>query len=357
MDLSTPRALNAGLGRPLDAYRSVLVAGTNGKGSTCACLEALLVRAGVRVGVFTSPHLVSFRERIRVDGEDVSEAEVVDAAAAVLGVGETPSFFEAAWAMAAWVFRARGVEVAVWEVGLGGRLDATNVCDPRASAVVSVGLDHQHVLGETLEAIAAEKVAVFRAGRPAFTADTTGTVRALAPDVREVAAFEGALGLAGAHQRRNAGVAVELARALGVTVDPAALADVRWPGRCERIGDVVLDCAHNADAVDALLATLEAPLDVVFGATEGKDVGAMAARLEPWARSVTVVTPRYPRGLAAEDVARSFADAAVGAGVAEVLAARTGPLLVTGSCFLVGEARAALTGAAWPERGLFTRAR
>jgi len=350
------------LGDPLSAYRSVLVAGTNGKGSTTACLEAVLRRAGLRTGLFTSPHLVSFRERLRVDGVEVSEAEVVEAAPVVLEAGPRPSFFEAAWGMAAHLFAARGVDVAVWEVGLGGRLDATNVCEPEVSAVVSVGLDHVHVLGETLELIAAEKAAVFRPGRPALTAATgaaLAALRALRPDVRAVAPFGGALSLRGAHQRRNAGLALELARALGVEPDARALADVGWPGRCERIGDVCLDCAHNADAVDALVAALEEPMHLVFGATEGKDVDAMAARLGPWARSVTLVTPTYPRRRTAADIAPTFArwSPRVGTTVAEALDERRGATLVTGSCFLVGEARAHLLGLQFPERGLLTTAR
>ena len=150
-----------------------------------------------------------------------------------------------------------------------------------------------------------------------------------------------------------------IAQALRVEADPAALQTVRWPGRCERIGDVVLDCAHNVEAMEALLATVEAPMDLVFGATDGKDVAAMARLLGPWARSVTLATPTYGRRRLAADLEADFApwSPRIGTTVAEALASRTGETLVTGSCFLVGEARAHLLGLEFPERGLLTTAR
>ena len=138
--LDGPRALNSALGDPLSAYESILIGGTNGKGSTAAFLEALLRARGVRTGLFTSPHLMSFRERIRVDGQEVSAADVVELSPEILDLAEADgaSFFEATWALAATVFARRGVDIAIWEVGLGGRLDATNVADPIATAIVGV---------------------------------------------------------------------------------------------------------------------------------------------------------------------------------------------------------------------------
>ncbi len=360
LDLETPRALDAALGHPLGRYRSVLVAGTNGKGSTCAFLEALLRRAGLRVGLFSSPHLVSFRERIRVDGVDISESGVPPLVDRVLGLGLEPSFFEAAWAMAALYFADAGVDLVVWEVGLGGRLDATNVCEPEVSAVVSVALDHTHLLGDTIEAIAAEKAPVFRPGRPALTAATGAALdalRRLRPDVRSAVPVDVPVPLPGAHQRSNAGLAVAIAEALGVDPDTDALGSARWPGRGERIGDVLLDCAHNPDGAGSLAAWLPEPMDVVFGASEGKDVAGMAAALAPVARTVTLVTPRYPRCVPAPSIAHHFPGATVGTTVAAALDGRRGPVLVCGSAFLVGEARAHLLGLEFPERGLLTTAR
>jgi len=369
--LDGPRALNAALGDPLAAYDSVLIGGTNGKGSTAAFLEAALRAQGVRTGLFTSPHLMSFRERIRVDGQEVSSADVAAWAPEILDLAEADgaSFFEAAWALAATVFARRGVEVAIWEVGLGGRLDATNVADPVASAVVSVGLDHTHILGDTHLAVAAEKAAIFRSGRPALTAATgegLDALRAVGPahlEVVEPRPGLSTLPLPGAHQRRNASLALALAEALGRPAPPDALNATRWPGRGERIGDVVLDCAHNEPAMAALVDWLReaelGPIHLVFGAMMGKDVGAMARHLAPVADSVVLVTPDYPRRVDAAALAAHFPGATVAGPVYAALDAR--PVdritLVCGSCFLVGEARAHLLGVPFPECGLRTTAR
>jgi dihydrofolate synthase/folylpolyglutamate synthase len=367
-----PRALDAALGHPVRRVPAILIGGTNGKGSTSALLEALLRGAGRRVGLFTSPHLVSFRERIRVDGEDIAEADVARLVGRVLDAAESdrlaPSFFEAAWAMAAVAFAEAELDFVIWEVGLGGRLDATNVCDPIASAVVSVALDHTHVLGDTIEAIAAEKAAIFRTHRPALTAAQGDALRAVqdaSPSgVGAVPPYTlGPLPLPGAHQRRNAGLALAIADAIGVPVDPADFARVRWPGRGERFGDVILDCAHNPDAVDALVDWLDdrgvRDLHLVFGATTGHDVQGMAAALHPMVSSVALPRMAYPRGLQPAAHLSSFPSAAVHDTVADAIEQRPSgrPTLVTGSCFLVGEARAHLTGQLFPERGITTTAR
>ncbi len=355
--LDKPRALNAALGDPLARYRSVLIGGTNGKGSTAAFLEALLRHRGIKTGLFTSPHLVSFRERIRVDGEDISEAEVQVLSEQVLALGLTPSFFEAAWAMATLAFARAGVEVAIWEVGLGGRLDATNVCEPVASAVVSVDLDHTHILGDTLEEIIAEKVAIFRPGRPALTTDSR--VPAELVDARAL----GPLPLPGAHQQRNASLALALAEAIGVDARVEALQGVRWPGRCESFGQVRVDCAHNPASAAALAAWIREsyaePPRLIFGAMRTKDVRQMAESLAPVVSHTTLVTPSYARRRSAESLADDWGahPHTVGGSVAEALDAVTSPTLVAGSCFLAGEARAHLLGLEFPECGLHTKVR
>lgn len=371
LDLATPRALHAALGGPLDAYRSVIVAGTNGKGSTAAFIEALLRGRGVRTGLFTSPHLVSFRERIRVDGGDLSEADVVRLAGAVQAVpvpGPEPTFFEVVWGMAARAFADAGVEVAIWEVGLGGRLDATNVCDAEVAAIAELSLDHTALLGSTLDAIAREKAAVCRPGRPAFTSATGPGLAALRGAAPQLVPVEPPPDLPppplpGAHQRRNAALALAVVEALGFTPDPADLRLTRWPGRAERFGDVILDCAHNPNGAEALAAWLDearpGPVHLVFGAMMDKDVAGVAAPLAARAASVALVTPDYPRRLPAPALLPYFPGARIGGTVAEALAARPRDrvTLVTGSSFLVGEARALLTGADYPECGLRTLAR
>ena len=369
--LDGPRALDRALGHPLGAYDSVLVGGTNGKGSTAAFFEAILRAQGVRTGLFTSPHLVSFRERIRVDGIPISVSQVVDWAPAILDLAEADgaSFFEAAWALAARTFAELGVEVAIWEVGLGGRLDATNVADPIASAVVSIGLDHTHVLGETHREIAREKAAIFRPGRPALTAATgegLAALRAEGPAHLEHIPVHPALPdlpLPGQHQAQNASLALALAAAIGYPSAPEALTAVNWPGRGERVGNVILDCAHNEAAVVALVQWLETadvgPIHLVFGAMVGKDVAAMARHLMPCVETVALVTPDYPRRAEAADLLGHFPGAQVVGAVSAALEGRPTDriTLVCGSCFLVGEARAYLQGVEFPECGLRTTAR
>ena len=218
LGLDGPRELDRVLGRPVGAVPAILIGGTNGKGSTAAFVEALLRGRGFRTGLFTSPHLVSFRERIRIDGEDVGPDRVVALAERVLAAGqriggEVP-FFEIVWGMAALAFAESSVDFAIWEVGLGGRLDATNACDPLVSAVVTLGLDHTAVLGPDLESIAREKAPIFRSGRPALTAargeGLSALSAALAPGVslrmidRDFEPAAAPLPLPGAHQRDNA---------------------------------------------------------------------------------------------------------------------------------------------------------
>lgn len=389
--LDGPAALDRALGRPAARRRCVLVGGTNGKGSTSAFTEALLRAQGLKVGLFTSPHLNSFCERIRVAGEDVTRAQVIGlyarVAEAAARIGYEATFFECAWAMAAVTFDEADVDVVVWEVGLGGRLDATNVADPEVSAVVTVDLDHEDVLGRGHPRIAAEKAPIFRAGRIGVTAAVGDGLSALRETLAgwEVQSrprllvcgedFEPVtwtLPLAGAHQGRNAAVACQVVEALGVRADVAALQTVRWPGRCERLRERLwVDCAHNVAGGKALaqwLATSEVgPVELVFGAMHDKDyVGVLSALLPGVARAV-IVTPDHPRGAPAE-VVRAHA-AHLGASVQvevapSVRAALDAPFsagiaarVVAGSCYLAAEARAAALGLEWPEAGLVTRAR
>ncbi len=387
LGLEGPRALDRALGGPVSAAPAILIGGTNGKGSTAAFVEALLRGRGLRTGLFTSPHLSSFCERIRIDGQDIAPARVVDLADRVLtaaaGLGGEVPFFEIVWGMAALAFAEAAVDFAIWEVGLGGRLDATNVCEPIASAVVTLGLDHTAVLGPDLDAIAREKAPVFRAGRPAFTAARgealSALTRALPAGVtltaidRDLRPFEGALPLPGAHQADNAALALALVRAAGLSPDAAHLSLVRWPGRAETVAPgLVLDCAHNPDGARALAAWLRVeaavpgapPVDLVLGALADKDADGVYAALRPVARNVTLVTPNHPRALSADVWADRLAAMpgerpGISADVGTALerrdpAART---VVAGSCFLVGEVRARLTGRSYPEGGLLTRAR
>src|SRR4051812_47567102 len=261
--LANTRALLKTLGNPHEVIPSIHVGGTNGKGSVSTLVAAALGEAGWRVGLYTSPHLVSFRERIRVDGEPIGEAAVAMWTERLepLIRKRAATFFEATTAIAFADFAARGVEIAVIEVGMGGRLDSTNVVRPLVSAVTKVELDHMKYLGDTLEKIAHEKAAIAKAGAPFIIGETrpelVETLRQAAAccirkadhtarlDVRVVPAdyeWGGALGLLGAHQRRNAGVAHGILMALPAPYRPTqeevsrGFATARIPGRLDRRG-------------------------------------------------------------------------------------------------------------------------
>jgi dihydrofolate synthase/folylpolyglutamate synthase len=382
------------LGNPQEAYRIVHVAGTNGKGSTCAMIESGLRAAGYRTGLFTSPHLVEPTERIRIAGEALSAGQFAAAFDEVHACAEAllereridlhPTYFETVTAMALVVFRECGVEFAVLEVGLGGRLDATNVVTPELCVVTPVDFDHEAYLGKSLESIAGEKAGILKAGVPAVLARQ----RAEAEGVLEARAK--ALGVAvthssevpvsgvtlhargsefmwdellvscplpGEHQVENARTAIAALRQLGIapaTIRQGIAATV-WPGRLERVAvnpEIVLDGAHNPASARALAAYLDRFYEprrvwLIYGAMRDKAVEEMAAILFPRAGHVIATAPAQARALRPEAI-RALADhdcIQVAADVRAALAlaggaAREDAIFVTGSLFLVGEARA-----------------
>jgi dihydrofolate synthase/folylpolyglutamate synthase len=275
--LATTRALLASVGNPHKVIPSIHIGGTNWKGSTATLVAAALREAGWRVGLYTSPHLTSFRERIVVDGAPISEAAVAMWTERLRPLIEErgATFFEATTAIAFADFVARGVEIAVVEVGLGGRLDSTNVIRPLVSGVTHIALDHMKYLGNSLEEIAREKAGIAKPGVPfvigetdpalvavlrgaAFKAARPADVRVLPPDYL----WPGPLSLMGAHQRRNAAVAYGILMALPAPYRPALAAvergfgSARVPGRLDRRGKWLFDVAHNPDGMRSLVATL-----------------------------------------------------------------------------------------------------
>jgi dihydrofolate synthase/folylpolyglutamate synthase len=404
MDLSPARALLDAVGRPYERYPVLHVGGTNGKGSTAAILASILREAGHTVGLYTSPHLVDFTERIRLNGEPVSSDDVVSLAEelrARIPVDVDPTFFEFTTAMAFLAFARARVDVAVIEVGMGGRLDATNVVRPLVSVVTNVDLDHQRYLGDSVAAIAREKAGIIKPGVPVVTA-ASGTALAVleeraradgAPltvvgrDVRvegdspAVFSYRGVAGridnltcpLLGRHQLTNAATALaaaELARAGGLSIPVEAIrhgvARVRWEGRLEVIRSrprMVVDGAHNAAGAAALAEFLAAEraagrirrLIVVFGILADKDLPAIIARVGALADEVVLTEPSYHRAAPIDtlrDAASSLsASIRVAPTVADALAdveSRLGPddwCVVTGSLYTVGEVKAIYQGA------------
>jgi len=387
--LGRTRALLDLAGAPDRRLRIVLVAGTKGKGSTCAMLASILGAAGKRCGLYTKPHLQSYRERIRIDGQAIAPFAFDAAVGRMRGhvatflrdhpeAGE-PTTFEVTTALALDEFARQECELAVVEVGLGGRLDATNAVEPFASVITSISYDHTAILGRTLGAIAGEKAGILRAGRPALLArQRPAAMRVLTRACRDVGAvcqvvgaFEPGreLALAGVHQQQNAALAVAAARRMATVDDHSVdrgLGRLRWPGRFEVLpGEppVILDGAHNGASAAALAATLRAyaagrPIALVVGINRDKDARAVLRPLLPIVRSVWATQAGdSARALPAAELGRlslsrrfaasfhvhvepDLACALVGARAA---AARNGGVVcVTGSLLLVGQARAAV---------------
>ena len=340
--------------------RIIHVGGTNGKGSTVAMVAALARGAGLRVAAYTSPHLSCLRERVVIGNDMISEAAFCAAAARVHAAGgDELTFFEQVTAIAMVAIADAGVDVTVLEVGLGGRFDATNVVDAEVAAVTGIAIDHAAILGDTVDAIAREKAGIFKPGRRAYVGRSgepaavpllVELARAAGSDVRTIdAPWPGPLALAGAHQRDNAALAVALAGELGVTAT-AALASVAHPGRLERVGDVILDGAHNPRGAAALARAVPPGAVLVIATSSDKDIAGLAAALAPAVAAVVATRYQQDRALDPVAVAAAFHTPHVAADLTAALAlarslARGAPVVVAGSLFLVGEARVLLLGA------------
>jgi dihydrofolate synthase/folylpolyglutamate synthase len=347
--------------------RVVHVGGTNGKGSTVAMVAAIARAAGLRVATYTSPHLSSLRERVTIggagsDGEMLDEATWCAVAARVHAAGgDDLTFFEQVTAIAFVAIAEAGVDVSVLEVGLGGRFDATNVVAAELAAVTGVAMDHAAILGDTLAAIAGEKAGIFKpgarayvgmSGEPAAVPVLVEHARAAGcPVVQVTEPWTGPLALAGEHQRRNAALAVALAAELGAaTTAAAALATVRHPGRLERVGDVILDGAHNPHGAAALARALPPGAVLVVAASADKDIAGIAAALAPAVTAVVATRYQQDRALDPAALAAAFGTRHVAPDLAAALVlarelAAGAPVVVAGSLFLVGEARVLLLGA------------
>lgn len=393
LGLERMRALLDKLGAPDRALGTVVhVAGTNGKGSTVAMIAALAAAGGKRVATYTSPHLSTVRERIVIAGELISEDAFVAAAHEVKAVGgDELTFFEQLTAIAFVAIAAARVDITVLEVGLGGRLDATNVVDAPVAVITGIALDHEAILGPTIAAIAAEKAGIFKANQRVVlsrSGDPSATpiliAAAARANVASVVRLDGhamdrvpPLSLSGMHQRRNAAAALaaidqlEALGALRVDVDARAraLAAVVHPGRFEWIAgepDIVLDGAHNPDGAAALDDMLLDFVDdgrrivMILAVSSDKDVRALVGQLAAQAERVIATRYQQDRALAAEELATvirevypdlpvetapDLAHAITAARVHAIAAARgrdDGLVVIAGSLFLVGEARTLL---------------
>src|SRR6266436_2321174 len=410
LGLKNTELLLEALGTPHHSFASVQIAGTNGKGSTAAMLDSICRRAGLRTGLFTSPHLISITERIAIGGRAISEetfaryaSEVREAAKELLARGKIealPTFFEHVTAIALLAFRDAGVRLAILETGLGGRLDATTVAGAGIVAITPIALDHQEHLGATLRKIAAEKAAIIRAGTTAIIAaqqeEAIEVIRQRAAECKVQplltgyeALIEGAtadgrftvtlqtktgryesisIGLRGRHQIENAATAMRIAEALTQqgwkipqTAIVAGIEAASHAGRLEMVDGYLLAGAHNPSAAQTLRCYLDefvkVPLTLVFGAMRDKNLEGMAAILFPAAARVVLTEVDNPRSASVEElreitVAIGTANVFVTRSVSEALTKENevtpseSLTCITGSLYLLGEAKAILNASA-----------
>lgn len=385
------------LGNPESALRFIHVAGTNGKGSTAALLEACLRRAGYRVGLYTSPHLVRYNERFRIDGRVISDEALAEAAARVKAAADTmedaPTQFELLTCVGFCCFQAARCDIVVLEVGLGGRLDATNVIPvPEAAVITRIGLEHTEILGDTIEKIAAEKGGIIKPGGTVVLGDPAEAVRqviggicrergaalTLAEPARPLSrSLEGQrfawgpysevrLSLLGEHQLHNAATALTVLRVLrgkGWNLPDAAilegLASAVWPGRFECVAAhpaIIIDGGHNQQCAEAIAASLRVYFPgkrcrFLMGVLADKDFHGIFDALLPLAERIAAVTPDSRRALPAEELCRRlreeyhYAAAAPYGTLAEGLedlrrdAGEADVICICGSLYMIGEAR------------------
>ncbi len=385
----------AKIGNPHERLRCIHVGGTNGKGSTSAMLSRILREHGYRVGLYTSPHLVRFTERFRINDEEVSEARMVrvfDEIARTLDHREEPTFFEMVTAMAFHYFAQEEVDWAIIEVGMGGRLDATNVITPQVSIITNISFDHQEFLGNTLGAIAREKAGIIKEGVPLVTGARQPLVQGIfkatclrnkAPLFRLGADFrvrrdaDGSfryqglrhswaglrVNLQGDHQITNAAPALAALETLEngnlISLDKASVEEgllhAQWPGRFEILAEnptIVLDGAHNPQGAECLRCALKQAypsrkIHLVLGIMHDKDIRGIFRRLLPIAESVIFTRPKYSRSADAESLRRLarpyilkqyvVPDPSSAIEQAKVLAAPDDVICITGSLYFAGE--------------------
>jgi len=410
--LDRMRALVKELGHPQNAFDSVLIAGSKGKGSTAAILASILRMENLRVGLYTSPHLVDVRERIQVNGLWISEPRFAEGVTRIQKALEgyawrknPPTYFEALTALAFCHFKDMKVQAAVLEVGLGGLYDSTNVAPAKVAGITPISLEHTDKLGKTISKIAVQKCGIikgreivvsaaqtdeadgpieeacrsreaplFRVGSEIKITERLVTEDSQHFDVRTPwgSFFDLELRLRGVHQLQNAAQAIGLAKALEkktrLTVSDDAIKqgvlDARWPGRLEKVGDrppLVLDGAHNVDSVRKMLDGLKrhfhfTELIVVFGSSSDKDLSGMLAEIAPETECLIVTQARHPRAMPASQIAQALdgspkevlvePDLEKALKRARSLSASDGLVIVTGSLYLVADARQILFGGA-----------
>ncbi len=368
------RDLSAVLGNPEQQLRFVHIAGTNGKGSVAAMCAAILRQAGLRTGLYTSPHLCRYNERFRINDQEISDDELGMELERVMAVAGEATFFEISTATALCWFRGKQAEIVVWETGLGGRLDATNIVTPLVSVITHIGLDHTQLLGSNLSQIAREKAGIIKHGIPVVIPMQEDEVMDVFLEkareenspvvlVRESDLDQFEAPLAGKHQRWNTALAVAATKLVHPALSRPAirkgLSMTRWPGRCqlvERGGGlppVLVDGAHNPMGAHALAGEIERcwgrkNAALIFGVLVDKNIPEMAKILRPVVQEVLLTRVLSERSSDLADLARCFPGCHTFSSLSHALTQADRmqhPIVIAGSLFLAGEALSVLAGA------------
>lgn len=354
------------LGNPHHKFKSIHIAGTNGKGSTAAMIASILKEAGYKVGLYTSPHLFDYRERIKINGKNISKHDFEEGIRGIKkvaeGLEESPTIFEILTAVAFWYFAEQRVDYAVVEVGLGGRLDATNVITPLVSIITNIDYEHTEVLGKSLSKIAYEKAAIVKPGIPVVTAENkVEPLRVIKKAClkndslliavsRKPSAVSSKL--YGEHQRINAACAIAAVRLARIKVSKKAVAKglrrVNWPGRFQLVSKnplIIVDGAHNPAGAKALRVTIQemfpGKFTVIFGCQETKDFKKMFQELKPITSKIIITQSSHKLAADPKLISKRLkigSDVTNSVKEALLLWDKRSPLLITGSLFVVADA-------------------
>ena len=365
MSLKEIKSLLKRLGNPEKKLKTIHIAGTNGKGSTCAMISSILKSADYKVGMYTSPHLIDFNERIQINGKKITNKEFLKYFNKVVKFYKNETFFEFTTALAFLYFKEKNVDFLVLEVGLGGRLDATNVLDPLVSVITNIGLEHEIYLGDSIEKIAYEKAGIIKKNTPVVTGASGNALTIIKKTTKEKnckiyhVKKDGKnikLNLKGEFQKHNALIALKVIQLLENKISKRNIEDglthIKWPGRFEYLSkNVLVDCAHNLDATKVLKKELLRIRDnykkliLVIGILDDKNYKAMLSELSPLAEKIILTKPDIERATDPKILMKyTKKDSMIINNVKEAIkqakkiAAKDDLILVTGSIYTVGEA-------------------
>ncbi|TKJ17260.1 bifunctional folylpolyglutamate synthase/dihydrofolate synthase [Candidatus Woesearchaeota archaeon B3_Woes] len=364
LGLKNIRDLMDHLGNPQNDFKSIHVAGTNGKGSVCSFLSSILEKEGYKVGVYTSPHLVSFRERIKINGKKIERKEISSLLSKIKPFVKDHTFFEVVTALAFLYFKKKKVDIVLVEVGLGGRLDATNVITPEVSVITNIGLEHTEHLGDTLEKIAFEKSGIVKQNIPLVTlSDCKGlnvlkkTCKLEKCKLHLVKPKKLKISLKGNFQHQNASLAlgvVDVLREKGYKISNKSVVDglmnAKWPGRFEFVnGNILFDCAHNPCGAKTLAREIKKlnykNIYFIVGIMKDKDIKGICKNLEPIAKEIIITKPHVTRAADPGEIADFIGkevdiidDIRDALEYAKIKASKEDLIVLTGSIFTVGEA-------------------